>query len=469
MKTDPPRKLVIAVQDRTLGQKLKGLLRSEDVRVEFLPELGSSAPADIDADVVVLRAENLDQEALPEVLTSAQEEDAPGVVVLGEEKGAKEVGLVAAGASAVLDTAAERGELAERLVELAEAEAEGGLHGPESGGSVAEPKLADFQSRSARMRDFLDVVRRVASSDSTLLLTGETGVGKERLARAIHAESARARGPFVVVNCGALPENLLESELFGHEKGAFTGATGARRGHFEAADGGTLFLDEIGEMPKHLQVKLLTALQRHEIQPLGASKPRTVDVRILAATNRDLALDVEEGRFREDLFFRLNVVSLDIPPLRERTEDLPWLLGRFLRHFADVHERPEVTGIEQETMDALRAYSWPGNVRELVNVIERAVLLCEGDRITPDDLPPAFGQERQAPASVGQPASAEWMELPMQEAKRRTVEAFERAYLEHQLRTSRGVLAEAARSAGINPRTLYEKMRRLGLRKEDYR
>lgn len=470
MKPNQHRKLVLAVQDAGLLEKLETLLRKEHIRVEYLPELGSADPEDIDADIVVLQSEELDQDSLPDVLKCAQADDSPGVVVLGDEPSSEEVGFVAAGASAVLDSGGSRRELAEQLVELAEAESEGGLHGPEAGGSVAEPKLADFQSRSSRMRDFLDMVKRVASSDSTLLVTGETGVGKERLARAIHAESGRAEGPFIAVNCGALPENLLESELFGHEKGAFTGATGARQGHFEAANGGTLFLDEVGEMPQHLQVKLLTVLQRHEVQPIGAEKPKTVDVRIITATNRDIAADVESGRFRQDLYFRLNVVSLVIPPLRERIEDLPWLLGRFLRHFAETHERPLVTGVDQKAMDALQRYSWPGNVRELVNVIERAVLLCEGERIVLSDIPAGVRQEVVAGVSHGpETPNVELMGLPLQEAKRQLIDNFEKSYLEHHLRENSGVLADAAKNAGINPRTLYEKMRRLGMRKEDYR
>ena len=334
------RKLVLAVQDAALRAKLEALLRAEHVDVEHVPELDVSDPKNIDADVVVLRAATLERDDLPAVLEGAGADDAPGVVVLGDDEEAEEeVRLVAAGATAVLDTGEAQAALAEQLVELVEAEAEGGVHGPEAGGAVAEPKLADFQSRSPRMRDFLDMVKRVATSDSTLLVTGETGVGKERLARAIHVESGRADGPFIAVNCGALPENLLESELFGHERGAFTGASSARKGHFETATGGTIFLDEVGEMPPHLQVKLLTVLQRHEVQPLGAQSPVSIDVRVIAATNRDLAADVKEGRFREDLFFRLNVVSLVIPPLRERIEDIPWFVGRFLRHFAESHGR----------------------------------------------------------------------------------------------------------------------------------
>ena len=464
-------KLVLAVQDPELRTKLARLLADEGIVVRHVPDLAQADPEELDANVVVLRADRLDDERLPSVLEAAGEGDAPGVVLLGDSESPQdEVKYVAAGATAVLDTAAARAQLVDQLVELAEASADGGVDGPEAGGSVAEPKLADFHSRSPRMRDFLDVVRRVAASDSTLLVTGETGVGKERLARAIHAESDRAKGPFVAVNCGALAENLLESELFGHEKGAFTGATGARKGHFEAAHGGTIFLDEIGEMPQHLQVKLLTVLQRHEVQPVGAAKPRNVDVRVIAATNRDLQEDVREGRFREDLFFRLNVVSLRIPPLRERREDIPWFVGRFLRHFVDVHEREHVAGVTEDALEALFRYEWPGNVRELVNVVERGVLLCESEELSLSDLPDALRDGRSPLVSNAAAAvSDEFMDLPLGEARRRIVEDFEKRYFEHHLRETNGVVGDVAQAAGINPRTLYEKMRRLGLRKEDYR
>ncbi len=473
--TPPPRrKIVMAVDDPELRGRLEELLAREHIEVAYRPDLTSALPGSIEADMVVLSGDDLDRSELPDILTSGQDQDAPGVVVLEPRDGASEVDLVTAGASAVLDPdEATRRELADRLVELANAEIEGGLHGPEAAGSVAEPKLADFLSSSPRMRAFIDMVARVTHSDSTLLITGETGVGKERLARAIHAESPRADGPFVAVNCGALPETLLESELFGHRKGAFTGAERDRTGRFEAAAGGTLFLDEIAELPLPLQVKLLTVLQRHEVRPLGAVEPRPLDVRVLAATNRDVPAEVRAGRFREDLFYRLNVVSLVIPPLRDRAEDLPWLIGRFLRHFTETHGRPDLLGIEPEALERMLAYRWPGNVRELINVIERAVLLSRGDRVGVGDLPAAVraGATARPGAEPGPGAAVDraLLERPLAEARRRTTEAFERRYLEHHLKQAGGKLGEVARRAGINPRTLYAKMRRLGLRKEDYR
>jgi DNA-binding NtrC family response regulator len=319
------------------------------------------------------------------------------------------------------------------------------------------------------------------SSDTSLLITGETGVGKEWLARGIHADSPRRDGPFVAVNCGALPETLLESELFGHEEGAFTGATRVRRGLFETAHGGTIFLDEIGEMPLHLQVKLLRVLESREVQRVGAEVPLRLDVRVMAASNRDLEAEVEAGGFRPDLYYRLGVVTLAVPALRERREDIPTLARSYIDHFS--HQFPHtVERIAPEAMAALVEYDWPGNVRELMNVIERAMLLCEGRAITSVDLPDAVG----GLASSGPPGGSldeldgdvsalgsalpdPWLETPLKDLRDALVASLERAYLSALLERTRGRVGETARRAGIDPRSLYAKMRRLGLRKEDYR
>ena len=247
-----------------------------------------------------------------------------------------------------------------------------------------DPRLGDFVSSSPAMQAFMNVVERIATSDSSLLIMGETGVGKERLARAIHAEGRRSEGPFVAVNCGALPESLLESELFGHEEGAFTGATRSRRGWFELSHEGTVFLDEIGEMPNHLQVKLLRVLQDHAFQRIGSETSIHVNVRVMASTNRILAQEVESGHFRRDLYYRLNVISLTIPPLRERREDIPLLIDNYVDFFQNNIGR-YVGGTTKDAVNALIQYSWPGNVRELMNVIERAVLLSEGEKLTTPD------------------------------------------------------------------------------------
>jgi DNA-binding NtrC family response regulator len=253
--------------------------------------------------------------------------------------------------------------------------------------------LAEVQGRQVEivaenvaMKELLRVARRAAESNSTVLLLGESGTGKEVLARAVHQWSPRATSPFIVVNCVAIPEPLLESELFGHERGAFTGAYQLKRGKFEIADRGTLFLDEIGEMPANIQAKLLRVLQEHEFERVGGTRPIQVDIRVVAATNSDLERAVRERRFRDDLYYRLNVVSLKIPPLRERKEDLPALVDHFLRRYSAELKKP-LKRLTPAAMDSLRAYGWPGNVRELENVIERAIVLSSGDLIDRDSLP----------------------------------------------------------------------------------
>ena len=244
--------------------------------------------------------------------------------------------------------------------------------------------------QSAPMREVYDLIERVADTPSTVLITGESGTGKELIARALHENSSRTEEPFIRVNCAAIPPDLIESELFGYEKGAFTGAVTSKPGRFELAHGGTLFLDEIGEIPVSMQVKLLRAIQEQEFERVGGIKTMKVDVRLIAATNRDLKADIESGAFREDLYYRLNVVQLDLPPLRARRSDIPVLAHHFLEKYAKENER-ELEGFTDEALRALMAYPWPGNVRELENAIERAVVLCEEDRIDAALLPGAQG------------------------------------------------------------------------------
>src|SRR5262245_17451408 len=249
-----------------------------------------------------------------------------------------------------------------------------------------EFRLENIVGKSKAIRDVLELVRKVANTQATVLITGDSGTGKELIALALHAQSDRKDKLFLPVNCGALPETLLESLLFGHLKGSFTGAFANQEGLFEKARGGTIFLDEIGEIPQHLQVKLLRALEAKEILPIGSTTPRRIDVRVLAATNRNLKKEVEAGRFREDLFYRLNIMEIYIPPLRDRPEDIPLLV----RHFIDQHN-PELkrnfSGIDDDAVRVLMSLPWKGNVRELDNVIEHTMILAEGERITLKDLP----------------------------------------------------------------------------------
>jgi DNA-binding NtrC family response regulator len=306
------------------------------------------------------------------------------------------------------------------------------------------------------MRDVFRTIRRAAPADVTVLVTGESGTGKELVARALHDGSRRARGPFIAVNCSAIPAGLVESELFGHVKGAFTGADRAREGVLAAADGGTLFLDEVGDLALAAQAKLLRALEERTITPVGATAPQKVDVRIVAATNRPLDDLVAEGSFREDLLYRLRVITLPLPPLRERRDDVMRLAAHFIAHFVRRHDRPAVT-LDEDARRALIAYDWPGNVRELRNVIERAVVLAEDGAIRRDDLPPAL---RGSTAALG-PVDAALAELPFQEARQRTLDAFDQSFLRAALERHGGNVSAAARALGMHRQSLQKLLRKL--------
>ena len=302
------------------------------------------------------------------------------------------------------------------------------------------------------MIELLELLERAAAYKSTILLTGESGTGKEVFARAVHAQSPRRDAPFVAVNCGAIPENLLESELFGHAKGSFTGATRARRGLFAEADKGTLFLDEIAELPPSLQVKLLRAIQEEEIRPVGENKTQSIDVRVLAATARDLEEEMRAGRFREDLFYRLNVVRLMVPPLRDRREDIPLLVDHFLARFRETMGKP-VRCVSDEVLDRLIAYSWPGNVRELENMIERAVILTDGETIEMSALPP------MASIEPGSPTHAEF-DFCMKRGRQR----FEADLIRRALVETGGNRTHAAKLLEISHRALLYKVKDYGIR-----
>jgi two-component system response regulator HydG len=302
------------------------------------------------------------------------------------------------------------------------------------------------------MTELLETVSFVAPTEATVLITGESGTGKELIAAAVHRNSHRSAGPFVTVNCAALVETLLETELFGHEKGAFTGADRRREGKFLQAEGGTIFLDEIGEMSPAMQAKLLRVLQAHEIQRVGGQETIGVDVRVLAATNRVLEEEVKEGRFREDLFYRLNVVTLAVPPLRERAEDIPLLVGHFLAKFAARNSR-EVAGVTPRGMDLLIHYPWPGNVREVENAVERGVILMRGDYLDEENLPIAI--RRWADQGLAT-AMSERKEAPS------TLEEAEREVIFRTMEETGGNKSEAARRLHITRKTLLAKLQRYG-------
>ncbi len=305
---------------------------------------------------------------------------------------------------------------------------------------------------SKRMRDVFDVAAQVARRDSTVLLTGESGTGKELLAKAVHQNSLRVSKPFITVNCGAIPENLIESELFGHRKGSFTGAVADRVGKFEAANEGTVFLDEIGELPINLQVRLLRVIQEREIDKIGFPKPIPVNVRLIAATNRDLRTLIEDGHFREDLFYRLSVVTIELPPLRERRDDIPLLIAHFLKKHCERYQEP-VPSITDDALELLARYDCPGNVRELENVVEHAVVLGHSDVIRAEDLPLQVRQAKSRVSSISLKLPDEGIDLEEVE-KEILVQALEK----HQWNQTR-----AARYLNISRKTLIYRMEKFSL------
>ena len=307
--------------------------------------------------------------------------------------------------------------------------------------------LPDLVAESPAMRPVLELMERVAPSDANILVTGEHGTGKEVVARYLHNLSSRAEGPFMSINCGALPENLLESELFGHVKGSFTGAVRDKQGLFAAARGGTFFLDEVGEMPPSLQVKLLRVLQEREVIPVGATEAIPVDVRIIAATNRDLEEEIRRGNFRSDLFYRLNVIALDLPPLRERRDDLLLLIESFLNQLGSESDSPP-KALSSEALDAVMVYDWPGNVRELENALEHAVVLSRGNLIDASALPVRITTRRKEPL------------VAERSYRNPALEVIERAYIMWVLQAEGGNKTRAAEVLGIDPSTLYRKLSR---------
>jgi len=383
-----------------------------------------------------------------------------------------------------------------------------GRLGPQSQIKIVPPKAGQAESgykhiigRSVPLQKVFRMVDKVAGTDSTVMIHGESGTGKELIARAIHYNSARAECPLIPVNCGAIPEELLEAELFGHEKGAFTNAIRTRIGRFEMADGGTIFLDEIGDMSPKLQVKLLRVLQEHEIERVGGDKVIPVDIRVITATHVDLAKAVEEGRFREDLYYRLNVIPITMPPLRERLDDLPLLVEHFLAKFRETRFS-EVISVSPEATKRLLTYTWPGNVRELENLVERMVTLADEVVLTVEDLPAKLieATEGKEPpeivfhAPLETPPRAAGEDLPAREAEALTenevsaadpvraddwifpaegldfnalVSAYEEKLIRGALEAAGGVKNQAAKLLGLNRTTLVEKMRKKGITSDD--
>jgi DNA-binding NtrC family response regulator len=328
---------------------------------------------------------------------------------------------------------------------------------PDAAAAVRATSRGTIVTGAEGVLNVLSLVDRIAASSCTVLVTGESGTGKELIVAALHDASPRAQSPLVTINCGAIPENLLETELFGHAKGSFTGAHTSRQGRVAAAEGGTLFLDEVGELPLQLQVKILRLLQQREYSPVGDPRVITSDVRMVAATNRDLDDEVSQGRFREDLYYRLNVIHLQLPPLRERPGDVAHLAEHFRKMHAERSGRQDITGFSPEALALLKASDWPGNIRALENAIERAVLLSRGPLIAPGDLPERVRRPAGAPAELLVDLPADGIDL------RAAVDNYETTLIKQALLRTGGNKNRAAQLLGLNRTTLVDMVRRKGL------
>jgi len=446
------RRVLVVDDEENIRLVLRTLLRKHGYEVE-LADSGEAALALVDSfgPDVILTDVRMPRMGGLDLLATLKAKNVGATVIVMSAYGSIDLALEAIKAGAY-DYLSKPFKPDEVVLALRKAEEREALRRENRALKEQIQKSAQFESMLAKSPQMVEVFRtvaKIADFKTTVLVTGESGVGKELVARAIHARASRKSGPFVAINCGAIPENLLESELFGYKKGAFTDATSDKRGLFEEANGGTLFLDEIGELPLNLQVKLLRVLQEETIRRLGDSKDMHVDVRIVAATHRDLAAEVKAGRFREDLFYRINVLHVAIPPLRERREDIPLLIDHFVAR-NNARLGTQIRGLSAEARKTLLEYGWPGNVRELENTVERAMVLCETDTIQASDLPERI-REALDPVQV-QLRSGEL-------SIKKTVSAIERILIRRALQKTKGNRTRAAELLEISHRALLYKIK----------
>jgi len=461
----PIRALIIdddAELARALGRVLSvGRITSESITDPFVALDRVGADPD-EFDVILLDVGMPKMNGLDVLARLREDERSPAVIMLTADGGAATAAAALRGGAFHYLTKPVRPVELTAVAEAAARYTELGRRSRRLERQVAETTGPDLIGRAAGMQRVLAAIDKLAQTDVGILVLGESGTGKEVVARAIHLASPRRARPFVALNCGAIPESLIDSELFGHAKGAFTGAATARPGVFVEATGGTLFLDEIGDMPLGVQARLLRVLQDHEVRPVGGQGTRPVDVRVIAATHVDLQKAVDAGTFRTDLFYRLNVVTLILPPLRDRKEDLPLLIAHFLRK----HGGDPPPQLAPAAFEALVGYDWPGNVRELENTVLGALALRQGDEISVAALPRRV-LEQARPAAPAAPEVD--VELPLAEAKHRAQVAFERAYLERVLRQTDGNVAEAARRTGVDRSNFRRLLHRHGIDPASYR
>ncbi len=454
-----PRVLIVG-RSGTTTTRLRAHLSRRGILVRGAPDCGAAMealrPGVFDAVVLDVQGAGFAAVAFREMLQS----DYRGMPVLelpADDAGPEDVGLLSAALEQEIREARTRAEKSDSpATEEGEDTFETPLHGF---------KFEDLTSRSPRMIELFKMIPRIAKTGSPALIVGETGTGKELVAAAIHRHSPRRDAEFFTLNCGALTDTLLESELFGHERGAFTGAHRSKKGYFELASGGTLFLDELGTISSAMQVKLLRVLERMEVRPVGGADLVKVDVRIVAATNASLEDGVASGTFREDLYYRLNVVQIQLPPLRDRPEDVPLLGEIFRRKFSADQGRSDIQGFSPGAIRLLQAYAWPGNVRELENVVERAVILSAGPFLSEGDFPERLRRTQARRTSI--PTFD--VDEPLPTVVDRLRSTVEREYLRRVLRKYRGHMGKVSDHAGLNRRTLYNKMQVYGLNRDDFR
>jgi two-component system response regulator AtoC len=472
-------RVVCAIKEKKLQADFKKRLSNFDVQLKMLgkdkaqwQELVRSC-----GDVFVVSKSLVPRPIESSVTLLNNLPEKPTTIILDDQESSEEHAyLLASGADVVLYTGISQDSLMEAIESTLESRRQFYYVDRFDQRGRIKPRLNDFISNSEDMQRFLEEVQQIVNSDSSLLLLGETGVGKEHLSKSIHGESHRAQGPFIPINMAAIPEQLMESELFGHEQGAFTGAVRSRRGAFELAHGGTIFLDEIGEMSLQMQSNLLRVLQDFEFTPVGGETTVWVDVRVIAATNKDLEKEIQKGNFRKDLYYRFSVITLTIPPLRKRREDIPALANHFLSMYTMKLGR-EINQFSQAALEALCQYPWPGNIRELMNVIERAILLSRSNVISINNLPNTF-LESFSPSmdlsnldlsNFNDLDLSAWKGKTLSEVRGQVLDQVEKKYLAMILEQTRGKIGEAAGIAGIHPRGLYGKMKKLGLDKTDFK
>ena len=458
-------RVLVVDDEQSLRKVLAATLQREGYEVEVASD-GEEALAALDrdgADVVVtdLVMPKMDGLSLLRKVVVSHP-DVPVIVVTAHGKVDSAVEAMKAGAFDFVTKPFEHGEL---KAIIAKAARQSELNARNVVPDSAAPRFTEIVGKGQRMVELQQIIAKVADAPSTVLIQGESGTGKELVATALHEKSSRRDRPFIKINCAAIPRELVEAELFGFERGAFTGAVQSKPGRFELADGGTLFLDEIGEIPVEMQVKLLRAIQESEFERVGGVKTTRVEVRLIAATSRDLTREIAAGRFREDLYYRLNVVPLHLPPLRERREDIPLLVEHFRQKY-NARLRKNIERVEEDALAALAAYPWPGNIRELENVLERTILFCDRRTIRASDLPPSLRHNPAADAAQMTPSSSV-APGPLKQIVKGQVQAIERDLIVRGLEVTGGNVTRTAKLLKISRKSLQMKMKEFGLRGED--